>query len=69
MDLRIIHSMLNVYNMEYNIYYKGSKINQIPLSETTLKQIYEYKDIFKKTSNGNIRIPVSKIVVAKCITI
>ena len=55
--------------MEYNIYYKGSKINQIPLSETTLKQIYEYKDIFKKTSNGNIRIPVSKIVVAKCITI
>jgi len=55
--------------MRYNIYYKGEKINQLPLTEAELKTVYEHDNIFKKTGNGNIRIPVSKIIVARCINI
>lgn len=55
--------------MKYNIYYKGEKINQLPLTEEELKTVYKHDIIYKKTGNGNIRIPVSKIVVSRCINI
>ena len=55
--------------MNYNIYYKGEKINKLPLTEAELKTVLEHDNIFKKTGKGNIRIPVSKIVVAHCINI
>lgn len=53
----------------YNIYYAGSKINNMPLNENELKEIFKRDIIYKNTNNVITQIPVKGIRVVKCIAV
>lgn len=55
--------------MKYNLYYNSQKINNVPIDDDTLQSLKKYKYVYKKTSTGNIKIPVKDIKVIRCILI
>lgn len=52
----------------YNLYYKGLRINRTPLSENDLNVILSNKSMtIKKVINDNIEsIPINKVRIVKC---
>jgi hypothetical protein len=55
----------------YNIYYKGKKLNNRPLTNSDVDEIKEKKEIYKRNNLTNKldRIPVNSIQYVKTILI
>lgn len=53
----------------YNLYYKSSKINRLPISEKDTKSILNNSSIRRKVGNEYEEIPTNKIKIIKCIVV
>lgn len=53
----------------YNIYYKGDKINKLPLDEESIKNIYSKEFVYKRIGNKNQKINLKNTFIRECIVI
>ena len=53
----------------YNLYYKSSKINRLPIAEKDARTILNNRSIRRKIGNEYEEIPTNKIKIIKCIVV